>query len=323
MKTWILPISGGGFPVQIKMMGDMGYKPDVMFTASGGNVSAYMMMACNFNLNNLEEACLGIKRDMFIRGSKIGAFFRRSFLPGEGIENYMSQIFEDKDIQEIEIFTLTFDIDRIRPIVFSNRSEQNSLVKKLTQVDNLLYQTDLFHLNGDVENIAKVSLASASIPDIAPPQTILGSRYQDGGMCYASSFPPLSIRIRALLNKTRELLQMVYFGSYPLEQIVEISNEAPNKYRRTYQRIHFSVLVERADLLHFFIETVGDAKGIIIKDIEPDRIAKTLQELDKSHYLLMLYPNELYDINILDFDSKDIIETVRKTKYSGILYLQI
>lgn len=321
MKIFVLPISGGGFPVQLAMLKDINIKPDVMMTASGGNVASYLYLASfNYSMNDIINY---INRDMFIRGNKFSAFFRNGFLPGVGIDKLFDKFFTKESIQSVEIFTLTFNKSGCCACIFSNKSKQDSLIQELTTMDKIMYQNTLEHVDGDINEISKVSLASASIPDIAQPQNINGNLYQDGGVCYTSSVIPLSLHIQDMCNSHDGLCQITYFGSYEMEKIEQVLDSAPNKsFRRIYQKIHYSLLEERSLLIHIFNKFVKKFKVINILNIDRTKTFEILNKQKDKNYLLMLYPNGILDINIIDFTPDEILHVIEKVIYSGFLFIE-
>lgn len=64
-----MPISGGGFPVQIGaccLMSDVGYKPELVFAASGGSVCAFTMMASEWKASKVPLFLEQMSSSMFM-----------------------------------------------------------------------------------------------------------------------------------------------------------------------------------------------------------------------------------------------------------------
>jgi predicted patatin/cPLA2 family phospholipase len=186
-----------------------------------------------------------------------------------------------------------------------------------------MYQSTLSHLDGDIDEISKAVLASASIPDIVHPQLIDGNLYQDGGVCYTSSLTPLSLHIQDICNSYDGLFQATYFGSYDMNQIETVLQMAPSKtFRRIYQKIHYSLLEERSLLIHIFQKFVTKFKTINILNIDRTRVHEILNKNKDQHYLLLLYPNGILDINIINFKASDIFKVIDDVIYSGLLFIK-
>ncbi len=105
----ILPISGGGFPVQVGsccLLGDVQYVPDVVLASSGGSLAAYLMAAGEWTPKKVPIILEQVTSKMFARKWSMpifnhlyslsqGSIFDR----GSGGDELLSKLFDCKKIQ--------------------------------------------------------------------------------------------------------------------------------------------------------------------------------------------------------------------------------
>lgn len=321
MLIFVSPISGGSFPCQLALMTQFDMIPDLCLGASGGNVAHYLWLACDRDVLKLIEILKMIKRDMFVKGDKFTALLRGHFLKGDGVTDLFKAIFTETTIQRSEVITLACDDTKIKPTLFSNKSKENSFFKDhLSIIDDILYQVDgIEYLDGDLDKISTISLASASIPGIAMPQEFENEYYVDGGVCYASALTPLAGYLR---EKLVDPVQIVYFSCYNMTKIAEMEKMVPKMIRRLLDNSHFSALQDRAKAVELFASFSKNVKAEFHQYCTKEHLQEKLKMLEGKSYCLILYPEGYQDINILNFSSEDIFRIMDETilKYSYYLW---
>lgn len=324
MLIYVLPISGGAFPTQLSLMLSVGKTPDLMLGASGGNVSAYLYLASGGDETKARDIVKHMKKDMFIRGTEFQAFFNGHFQRGTGVDALFNNIFTKESIVSSEIVTLVCDQNQIAPKIFSNRTKDTSFFdEELTDMDYLLYQLKrVEHLDGNVSNIATVSLASASIPGVAAPQSYNGDDYVDGGVCFASPLTPLSGYIADKLKTVKSPLQMIYFCCYDMNLISEMKSSIvsglglffKNATKRMLEISHFNAIQDRARAVEMMVE-LANLKYCKVQNATSEITLKDkLERLSNQDYVMVIYPHGYPEINILNFQADDILRVMDDAK---------
>lgn len=199
MQLVVLPVSGGAFVVQlaiVRHLSQVRYRPDLTLSSSGGNVVAYIAAAGDWQWAAITRISQDLSWRLFVDNwcsvssiSYIIGFFSDVFKHGKGVPAFIERHFSDDTIQKYEIWTGTFNKTRRQSHMFCNRSPDTSVVN-YSAIDREITQSlPPTYLDGHLPTIATVTVASATIPGLVPPQTIDKELYVDGGMCGAS---PLS-----------------------------------------------------------------------------------------------------------------------------------
>jgi hypothetical protein len=89
-----------------------------------------------------------------------------------------------------EIWTGTFNKTTQKAQFFCNRSKKQSILSKYQFQKDIYNCDDRVYLCGDLESIALISEASASIPLIVPSRHFNNNEYVDGGLSFASPLTP-------------------------------------------------------------------------------------------------------------------------------------
>jgi len=315
MLIYIAPVSGGRFPSQLTYMCGLHKKPDLMLGASGGNVASYLAMASNFNFERAKKVVETINHGMFVSGSLIGAYFRGHFNEGRGTKELFEEIFTCKTIQEIEIITLiTEENEEPLPRMFSNRTEESSLFYNCPiDQDIALFSTNgIEHLEGHLNDLSIICLASASIPNIAPPQKFNGNKYVDGGVTFPSPLSPLSCYLKAYVNHYNHKLQMVYFMPYDVANFGTIHRETYIDFRTAGKCVHYSILQDRAIAVAML-----PGKPDFVQDIESNMelVRDKLEELKDKNYVMMIYPfGKDQELDLINFEGDDIVKAMEYNK---------
>ena len=238
MRIFVLPVSGGAFPVQLGFLSQintLGIKPDLVLGSSGGNVAAYIGLAAKWDPNNYVPLVKPIHNGMFLSSwwpyylsflpSYIPGYFKGSiYANGTGADVYFKQMITTDDVSATEVWSGTMNRDTGLGQIFCNRNPQSSILK-LSPDDkiNSFWIRDCMqpgYMDGNLDTIVKVIIASAAIPVIIPEQEINGQHYVDGGTLFASPLTPLVDHILAL-NEPQYHID--YFSSF------DIQSSEPNR----------------------------------------------------------------------------------------------
>lgn len=359
-RVWIAPISGSEFPNQLALVseveqalskvnpsseGSESYSPDLFMGASGGNISGYLALAGDWNYEGIVKACRSIDQSIFIRSWFPGPLKNiiPVFIPavlqgslyraGTGSAEIFQTFFTKETITRCEILTLTFNQTKMSPQIFSNRTEEGSFFKStyFNQIDSICYDVDSITYNdGDIIKISEATVASYSIPLVTQPQEIGGETHADGGINYASPFTPVFKKIvqniyPSLIAQNRKL-QTIYFCSYDMND--------PNIDRTSFygnstiakslaQMLQSSILQDRANVLNL-LELCGlrltFRQG---NKINTPELTILLDEIKNKNYSLILYPTGAPHINLFNFTSQDVIDTINISRKNYNFYLWV
>ena len=222
LKVYVLPVSGGWFPMQLMLLGQVyqarllnaggrfksaqEYTPDICCAASGGNIATYIAMAGDWSDAGISRVSSNIHSEMFCRNWwpgymtflptwVLGIFAGALFRTGYGANMLLDKIFTPSTIQKTEIWTGTFNQSTRTCELFCNKKPGETYVWPLTYNRFLYRSMPLNFLRGNMMEIGKAIMASASIPFIFNSQTIGNHEYADGGIMYASPLTPLQDEI--------------------------------------------------------------------------------------------------------------------------------
>lgn len=323
MYVLVLPVSGGGFVTQLAILQHLceaSFVPDLVLASSGGNVAAYIGAASNWKWAPIQRIAGELSQSIFLKPwnsvsalSMIIGFFKGNIYDtGSGVKDFMYRYFTPRTITKYEIWTGTYNKNRRQARLFCNRSESQSILKMVNREHNLTRSMPPIFMNGNFDLIGQVSLASASIPAVVPPQHIFDEDYIDGGIGSAS---PLTIMQEPILNHCHEHnlpLHVVYVNSVdlsdsktdPTHNILETGQQAAKDLIRS------QTVIDRLagfDLLRCHPGT--------LKFDEFPCTAKSLtyvkQIWDKVKYsMLEIYPISDHDIELTKFDGQDIVNGI-------------
>lgn len=218
LKVYCLPVSGGALVAQLALLKELlsseqNLSPDLVLASSGGNVSAYIAMAANWNPTAIDRISSQIESQMlvmnwwpkhldFLPTALIGVFSGSIYRQGYGVSKLYENLFSCKSILDTEIWTGTYHKNNNREKFFCNKAEGTTLIKRESfEQDRILYNCEpLTYAEGNIDLLAKVSIASASIPVLVSEQNINGVEYADGGTMHASPLTVISSEIIKIIN---------------------------------------------------------------------------------------------------------------------------
>jgi predicted acylesterase/phospholipase RssA len=221
LTVYALPASGSAFVAEIallcevyaakKMMkgglfsGSKDYAPDLVLGSSGGNMSAYIGLAADWSEEGLIRVVKKLRDEMFVKSwlPKDLAFipswllipFNGSvFRQGIGAGKMFNSLFTKDTIKRVEIWTGVYDETNKKTQFFCNLSKDEAMIS--SNVESELYGLmPSIYLDGNLDLIAKASVASASIPGLVRKQYFLGNYYSDGACTYSSPLTAMCTEI--------------------------------------------------------------------------------------------------------------------------------
>lgn len=344
-KLYVMPISGGGFPVQLAevsllydaykinkpiLNGEKDYAPDLVYGASGGNVAAYVAMGGDWYYQGILRIVENLNSKMFIKSWwpddldfmptwVLSIFTGTVFRAGYGPEQLLTQAFKNQyRIQATEILTLTFNQTKYLPQIFSNRPAENSHIPELNTIDKELYDLPpIKYLDGNINELSQVCMASAAIPIITQPQIIQDNRFDDGGLSAAS---PLSLLLEETVSVIADKkLHLVYFASYDMDDEDKSKfKKYGNGARATLScMVHSRTLQDRANAIQLLEKISGTPSSRqVYRDASTELLAQKLSEYSDTHYVIVMYPNKSPDISITEFQSNTVIDLINEIRES-------
>ena len=315
MLVYVLPISGGSFPTQLEIiceLSDHGYKPDVTFACSGGNIAAYTGSAGDWKRDRIEAVAKNIGSDMMIEMWAPGplmyiyAYFTGSlYRAGEGVHKFFEWYFTRQTIQIDEIWTSTYDRKSQKASYFCNLSGPRHFCPSLDT--SLLQCHPPRYLEGDIRLISIVSQASASIPTYVESQFLGTEEHCDGGVSAASPFGAMKACI------PRRNLHIIYINGMDVEThdgdctyrnifgngILAMSEVTRNKILQDRSRAVENICVDQSTAHR--------------KDFDIRHLSRVLREQQKTtNSVLEIYPDKYYELDITNFDGTDILSQMSR-----------
>lgn len=340
MKIYVLPISGGGFAVQLsflkiineatKKLYDTGIKPDLVLGSSGGQVAAYIAMIGNWDNAMIMKNVNLIKSSLFIESWTPSFFPTWIVFPltgsiyrsGNGIRNLFRKVYTPTSITSTEIWSGTYNSKTQKSAMFCNLSSDKAKIKDFKD-DKYIYDSEKsMYLNGNIDDIAKVAYASASIPYVTPGVLIHDEIHIDGGVAFCSPIIPMKHQvidvIRAGATKD-DPLQIYYFSSYDMNE-----KFSDNFYLGSVGLlIHAMLIQDRAstvDLLREFGPISECPK--IYSDLNIKKFEEIMTLYSKKSFILMFYPLKADSVSITSFGSKEVVDILKRNElnFSVMIY---
>jgi hypothetical protein len=331
--VYISPISGGAFPVQLGLLCELyialrcitpdvvdknSYSPDLMLGSSGGNIASYIALGANFTPLGIRRICSMLYKEIFITPWipylptwLVIPFTGSVYRAGYGAGDIFNTLFNSVSIQSTEVWSGTYNSDTKSSQMFCNRYEEDAVIKSVefNKTCALKGAMRLKYLKGKVDKIAKITLASASIPYLTVGQMYENNLYSDGGVMYASPLGVFTDEIRRHIQTTGKWLSMYYFCSYNME-----NTRLKSDFGALESMLDASSLKDRdlcVEILHSLSVNVEYTHYPMLCNRALQRIISSVK--DKTHYALYLYPHCNYTIKMTSFCVEDILAVIDKT----------
>lgn len=228
--VYVLPVSGGYFPLQVAALQWMnGVRPAVVMGSSGGNIAAYLSAAGGWSPTGTLPLMDYMYSGLFIKSwwpfylgylpSVLRGYFKGSVYAAnpkflEIFTELLTQPEAKASLDATELWTGTYNTTANLTQLFCNKAEGTSLLRPEPALAPLLNMGAPVYAAGDVELIGKACFASAAVPAVFPAQIIGDSAYVDGGTSYSSPLTCLQSEVRTAMGSS---FHMTYFSPYNLE----------------------------------------------------------------------------------------------------------
>lgn len=319
-RIMVLPVSGGSFPAQIAMVRQLLlsgiHKYDILLGTSGGNVVGYLTIAMGFDPHRLYDSYKLFNGNMFVTPwsdiiptSVIGYFNGSNYKASDKGLDMFIQLFRDNNIKSVEMWSSTMERKTGRAQLWCNMGKSEASIKELDLSVHSNCKT-LRYIEGDNELLAKVCLASASIPSMVEPQLLQGELHQDGGTVFSSPLSPLA---QTILNmNVGKPVHMDYISCCDTEMDnVNNGGNIIKSSEATFRQLMASHRVsDRAVATRMAYRNVPGYKTVVstgvgsiqrLREIERERADPTVV-----FSLLELYPTELLEVNIIHMKDEDV-----------------
>ena len=344
----MLPISGGAFPVQLGLLAELlthsrcpdnnsvPCKPDIVMGSSGGNIASYLTMAAEWDPEKVREIVGRLNSGMFavswwprgltwLPSVMIGYFKGSIYASGTGAIELFKECFTPQpnpdptqqpkkcaNVTDVELWVGTFNRTANKGQIFCNRAKEQCKIRGSDQDLTMSYWTrdilPLTYLNGNVDIISQVALASAAVPVMVEAKVIGDSEYIDGGTVFSSPLTPLQDNIRSLAESNP--VHIDYISSFDMDVAGPV----------TYGTIYANSANTIADLVKTVciqdrivaIELLRKYPTSRIRRADYDgneRNLRFIEEIRKTSPLsiLELYPLRNEAIDLLKFKPADIL----------------
>ena len=342
-NLYTLPISGGGFPVQLALLSKIydaiklnkinftgnDYTPQFLLAASGGNIAAYLGLAGDWSYEGICRVSENINSEMFVKSWlpkdlsfiptwALSVFTGTIYRSGDSAIELLKMAFPGQKIKDVEILTLAFNSSEYIPQIFSNKSKEESLVPELTNIDKLLFNmTEIKYLNGNIEEISKVCMASAAIPILTQSQNIDGCKFDDGGLSSASPLSVLPTEMYNIIQESGKKMHLFYYSSYDLDDNDEskFTQYGGGAQKALSCMIHSRALQDRAVAIQLLEKIISrESIGENFVNTTTEVLASKMAEFEDQDYVLFLYPKGNPHIKITKFDKDDIINLINEVR---------
>lgn len=361
LNCYVLPISGGCFVSQIALLIEVycakkilkkgifrsskDYQPDLVLSSSGGNVSAYTALAGDWSEEGILRVIKELKHEMFVKSWMpnemnyipswvFSPFYGTMYKKGYGVTDLFKSLFTTSTIQRVEIWTGTYDETNKKAQFVCNKNEHNSMINKYTfkMEENTFRSMPLIHLNGNLNDIAVMSVASASIPFIVQPQLWNNNKYSDGGIMYSSPLTPLSSELckcvmgnndyickndffskKSNLKNNKKNLKLLYFAAYEILTNNE-SNSNVSEIYEIFNKIYESNTLQDIANAKSLLHKICDSQSVLSKkyySVTSQKLSEIFAHLENyTHYVMILYCKGCVKTTITNIDIEDMMKKI-------------
>lgn len=324
----ILPVSGGSFPSQLAMMKillSIDFKCDIFLAASGGNVATYLCHAGHWTSGGINQVIGMMSTEMFVKPwnsfSVINlamVYFQGSlYKKGNGCGELLHTFLTPSLMGTKEIWTGTYNTSVHKPQIFCNRSLATTILPVASLDIESLQILPPVYCDNDIDRIAPVVSASASIPGLVSGQYIDGDLHVDGGMGASSPFILLQDAVYQIAKQWKSL-HLYYLGGCDLNAKVNATpddiNLVDNMHQSISNMIRTMLLNDRSSVIQLLKRLKGShhsetSDQITITDhpLTTHHLYSTMREqLLYDYTVIEIYPLIYREIDITSFTPSDI-----------------
>lgn len=375
-SVYCIPVSGGAlvshlallqvvYDARIKAIGGIkkgyfSYAPDIVLGSSGGNVSAFIGQASDWTSHGIQRNVMHMNSNLFMKKwvpeelslvPDIPFFLVEGSLYNQGIgaRPLFNKLFTPGTIQRSELWLGTYDIKHKKAQFFCNRSQSDSYITEpfFNEEQSLYFAMPLKFMDGDIDKLADICIASATIPAVVPSKNVDGLLYADGGVMYTS---PLSVLHKEILRIVTGKERVPIAKSFQLETNTEsnvefVYSEKRDEKEKNLRMIYFypyqpnglqypgtgrdigirsyldsilnvSMMQDRNTAIELI--NVLSPEGLETEtyiNLTVDRLADIMKFLStKKHYLIEMFPHRNPSINIIHIDGPGILAAMETVK---------
>ena len=361
------PVSGGRLVDQLGIMIElrnaqiklkMKYIPDLILGASGGNLASYLSLMSDWNITNILRICKHVSSKMFVRSwwPKMFSFMPSILLSlftgsvyraGEGARKLFNHFMTREQLEQTEIWSGTYSVEDQKAEFYCNKPESEAMIKNSTfRTEQDIYDSvKLHYMNYNINQIADVALASASIPLLVEHKSVKGKLQADGGTMYSSPTQPLASEIMRII---RGISTNPSTGEYALNSGGEISppsenTASPRRLCHFYicpydvdtpytksakssspvglldQIMHTQLIQDRSVGINMLRQLAGDRVDSIVHvnavGIKRGGLKEILEmTLDAEHFTCIIYPYGNHIVDILNLKYEDIEREISESR---------
>jgi hypothetical protein len=340
MHLLVLPVSGNKFPVQMGLLSvllDENYDPDIIFGNSGGAVTAITALGGDWSSSGIERLCRHLRPELFLQNwwpnslsfipSWSLGFFRGSVFNSneELLDKFFETYLSTELLEQKELWIGASNESKVRPELFCNLSEEKSQVDRevfirCCQRDGHWREDSIHYLDGNLRNMRIVTLSSASIPTLVPPQKYGDSNYSDGGVYHASPLSPMKSYLQHRANRESSF-HITYINTTDIEDANTGSSVDfyPGIFRTgalTFANMISSLLCKDRDIgLNLILDKTYKLNKISLRGNR--YILKKILDFREnkcSRSFLELYTPNSSSIDLQSFKPEDVLEVIKETK---------
>lgn len=376
LEVYIAPISGGGFPGQLAQILyniqqkqkafseeteniSSYYTPDLCMGTSGGNVALYISISGNFTEGGIKRVISSMNPEMFsqtwwpgplsfIPTWVLGIFEGAIYKPGYGAENLLKAYNNDQSITKVEMWNTAFNKEQKRTGLFCNKNVNDTFISPLTYSTFDFKTLPLKFLNGNIPEIARTVIGSASIPLLFKPVEIEGEEYEDGGITFPSPLTPLqnelyncvkgivspspysviessypipegtTQQIENLTQKrNKEILHMIYFSPYNMDNTNDSAASVLGNGSFLSSMTDASAIKDRFTGINLLQRLKSDSQIVDVIDSRTynegvEGLYNLFKEYNNTHYFCEIYLRENGWIDLNKFNAGDIFNKINE-----------
>lgn len=377
---WIycLPVSGGAIVSHLALLqelydariksnngvkkGYFSYAPNLAFGSSGGNISIFIAQASDWTSYGIERNVENVNSDLFLKKWIPDELPLVSDIPfsllegsiynqGKGARELFRTLFTSESVQRTEFWLGAYDIKNKKAQFFCNKSQGNSYIAEpfFNEEQSLYYSMPLKFMDGNIDLLADICIASATIPATVPSKEVEGLLYADGGVMYSSPLSVLNKEIhRIITGKERVPISKSYQDESNSDENEEFTYTRNIKFEEKNLRLIYflpyqpnglefkdeshdlGIISYLNSILNVSMMQDRNTAVELINSLSPEGLeTETYMSINstilaniisflsnKKHYLICLFPHRNPTINIAHISGEGMRKAMKKVRES-------
>ena len=345
--VYVLPVSGGYFPLQLAQLTWMGPRPPAyVLGSSGGNIAAYIAAAGGWSPTGTAPVVDLLYSRLFVKSwwpfylgylpSVLRGYFKGSVYAAnpafyDVFQSLLTSPTAQRSLATTEFWTGTYNTTAASTQLFCSKAEGDAGLRPEPALGSLLNMSPPVYAAGDGALLAQACFASAAVPAVFPAQVIGSSRYIDGGTSYSSPLTCLQAELRAALG---DRFHMTYFSPYNIEapsfkvchENLFATQQPPECKPTTLvgNGIDATALVLKSLMLQDRrngIELVGPAQDLLYREEVMDYDQFQAFQAERSQWdrsFVEVYPLSEDNLFILSFTPDDVRRVMASVTHLGV-----